>query len=202
VPQTPNQQQRRNPAQRPSGPPQRAPQAPVLEETEQDDQSSEDPFDQAFAGDAEGGYQGQDDDENLPDTFDLSDIAEPEFEVLPAGTYEGYVDSVEYGVSQRSGQPMLTWRIIVARPSDGTDFNLLMHTSFSDKAISRTKQQLLKLKPDLDLKSFRPGDAGETFGGMNVRVVVRVQNNPPNHEFPGKRNQVRELLPAQGSFLS
>jgi len=96
---------------------------------------------------------------------------------------------------------MLTWRIIVARPTDGTDFNLLMHTSFSEKAIARTKQQLVKLLPDMDLANFRPGDAAEIFGGMNVRVVVRIQNNPPNHEFPGKRNQVRELLPAAGSFL-
>jgi hypothetical protein len=162
----------------------------------------EDPFAQALAGEDSQGYVGGDDDEDLPEVFDLSDIAEPVYEVLPAGTYEGYVDNVEYGNSQRSGNPMLTWRIVVARPSDGTDFNLLMHTSFSDKAIARTKQQLIKLKPDLDLKEFRPADSGEVFGGMNVRVVVRIQNNPPNHEFPGKRNQVRELLPAAGSFLS
>lgn len=96
---------------------------------------------------------------------------------------------------------MLTWRIIVAKPPDGTDFPLTMHTSFSEKAISRTVQQLKRLKPDLDLKEFKPYDAGEIFGGMNVRVVVRIQNNPPNHEFPGKRNQIRELLPQAGSFL-
>jgi len=199
----PQQQQRRNPAQPLNRPPQRAPQpAPETEtEPEQEYADPQDPFAQAFAGNEGGGYAAGDD-ENLPDTFDLSDIAEPEFEVLPAGTYEGYVDSVEYGVSQRSGQPMLTWRIVVARPSDGTDFNLLMHTSFSDKAIARTKQQLIRLKPDMDLKEFRPGDAGEIFGGMNVRVVVRIQNNPSNHEFPGKRNQVRELLPSAESFLS
>lgn len=191
----PQQQQRRNPAQPLSSPPQRAQQQP-------DPEPEGDPFAQAF-GQSDGsgsGYQ-SDDDANLPDIFDLSDIAEPEFEVLPAGTYDGYVDSVEYGASQRSGNPMLTWRIVVARPADGTDFNLLMHTSFSEKAIGRTKQQLVKLVPDLDLKSFRPGDAAEIFGGMNVRVVVRIQNNPANHEFPGKRNQVRELLPASGSFL-
>jgi hypothetical protein len=201
MPQTPNQQQRRNPAQAPQGRPQRAPEPPVEETELQDEDLPEDPFAQAFDQGEDNGYQASDE-ENLPDVFDLSDIAEPEFEVLPAGTYEGYVDSVEYGVSQRSGMPMLTWRIVVARPSDGTDFNLLMHTSFSEKAIGRTKQQLVKLKPDLDLKEFRPGDSGEVFGGMTVRVVVRIQNNPPNHEFPGKRNQVRELLPAQGSFLS
>jgi hypothetical protein len=190
----PQQQQRRNPATPLSSSPQRAPQAQPAPELD------EDPFAQSFGGDAGNSYDN--DDENLPDVFDLSDIAEPEFEVLPAGTYDGYVDSVEYGASQRSGNPMLTWRIVVARPSDGTDFNLLMHTSFSDKAIGRTKMQLVKLVPDLDLKSFRPGDAAEIFGGMNVRVVVRIQNNPANHEFPGKRNQVRELLPAAGSFLS
>jgi len=200
MPQPPLQQQRRNPAQPLQQPPRRQQPEPEPETEPESDESSQDPFDQAFAGEDASGYQNGDD-ADLPETFDLSDIPEPVFEVLPAGTYEGYVDTVEYGVSQRSGQPMLTWRIVVARPSDGTDFNLLMHTSFSEKAISRTTQQLKKLKPDLDLKEFRPGDAGEIYGGMNVRVVVRVQNNPSTHEFPGKRNQIRELLPAAGSFL-
>jgi hypothetical protein len=191
----PQQQQRRNPARPVQGAPQRAPQFQPEPEPE------EDPFAQSFQGGGNADY-GDDQDANLPDVFDLSDIAEPEFEVLPAGTYEGYVDSVEYGASQRSGNPMLTWRVVVARPTDGTDFNLSVHTSFSEKAIARTKQQLLKLKPDLDLKTFRPAEANDIFGGMNVRVVVRVQNNPPNHEFPGKRNQVRELLPSAESFIS
>jgi hypothetical protein len=123
------------------------------------------------------------------------------YEVLPAGTYNGYVSSVEYGKSQRSGQPMLTWRLAVPL-EDGTEHPLFMHTSFGEKAISRTKRQIQRLAPGIDLTQFRPGEADQVFGGMDVRIVVRVQNNPPTHEYPGKRNNVRELLPAAESFLS
>jgi hypothetical protein len=141
----------------------------------------------------------------MPDTIDLSDVPDqPEFEVIPQGTYDGTVDSIEYARSQRTSDPMLTWflRVHIHEQEGDRDVPMRLYTSFGERAISRTKRQLQALAPELDLATFRPSQADEIFGGMSVRVRVRVQNNPPTHDYPGRRNNVQSLLPAAEAFVN
>jgi hypothetical protein len=182
------QQVRRNPAQRPGQQPARQ-QAPEPEPQVLDEDLPEAPFGQ----DADG-------EEDLPEVINLEDAPDaPEREVLPAGLYNGYVDTVEYG---RGGKgPMLTWLLRVYRLDDGEEVPLYFWTSFSEGAIGRSKKTLKRLAPDLDFRSFNPHQAQDIFGGMNVRVRVRVRNNPPDHDYPGPQNQVRDIEPAPESFL-
>src|SRR5512143_2858359 len=87
-------QQRRTAATRPARP------------VEEEEEST--PFD-AQAGDEEESFL--ENEGELPEIIDLSDVEATTYEVIPRGIYEGYVDSVEYGICQSKNLPMLTWTL-------------------------------------------------------------------------------------------
>jgi hypothetical protein len=205
----PQQQQvRRNPAQRP-GQAQQPSQRPVQQQAPQQQvapqQPAEDPFAQqgVQSADTDQGYYEQSDAiaGDLPDIINLEDAPDaPERVIIPAGLYQGYVDTVDYGPSN-AGDPMLTWLLRVNDPNTGEEVPLYFWTSFGPKAIGYSKKTIKKLAPDLDFRQFDPHAAQEMFSGMNVRIRVRVKTNGPNHAYPGKQNEVRDIEPLPEQFL-
>lgn len=160
---------------------------------------TEDPFAQADNEAATGA-----DDDDLPDTLDLSDVDEISGrETVPVGTYDAFVETVEYKKSARSGNAMFAWRLRLRLPdSDEYTYSLYYHTTFSAKDIGRTKHAVnVALNGEVDWGNFRPTDVAEALGGCYIRAKVGIQNSP---EY-GKSNTVREILPpaeASGGFAN
>jgi hypothetical protein len=127
-------------------------------------------------------------------SLDLSDVPENlTFEALPPGIYDAIVDNVEFGHSQRSGNPMLTWTFKLQLP-DGRERTQFYHTTLNEQGLPRLKRTLMRLKdyaPEpIDLTKFNPNTAGEKLIGTACRVRLRVQM------YEGqKRNSVNDVLP-------
>lgn len=147
--------------------------------------NTSDPFlDEALdmQGDSDGG-----------EVLDLSEVPDNiAFEVWPSGTYDGVIDDVEYGRSQKSNNPMLTWKIKVTRPSDGKERTMFHHTVLTGDGLSRTKRTLVRVAPDIDLKNFVPARASELLAGKLCQVKVKIQTYEGS-----RRNGISDVLPAR-----
>ena len=161
---------------------------------------AEDPFAHQDAEAAAG--IGGDDLEN--DVFDLSDVeAVAGRELIPAGVYDAYVQSAEYGTSARSGNRMITWDMLLRLPdSQEYTFRQFYHTTFDAKSVGRTKHAInVVLNGDVDWSKTKPTDIADRLGGTYCRVKVRQQNSP---EY-GKSMSIQEVLPpaeAMGGFTN
>jgi len=126
--------------------------------------------------------------------IDLSDVPDQlQYEVLPAGIYRATVDSVEFGYSQRSGNPMLTWTFKL-HLADGRERTQFYHTVLTDQGLPRLKRTIMRLAPfaneEVNLRAFQPEDAGVLFTGTPCRVRLRIQN------YEGQqRNSISDVLP-------
>lgn len=142
-----------------------------------------------------------DDDEELPGVIDLSGVEAATFEVIPKGLYQGYVESVEYGLSQSKDLPMLTWILKIPAaeidPDDDSDKErtLRWYTTLAGDGAGRTKASLAKLDPDLDLSKLVPEEMDEHFGGMDV--MIRVTIRPDRDDRKIKRNNVADVSPVE-----
>ena len=134
--------------------------------------------------------------------LDLDSIDEdaPSMEALPPGVYSCVVENTEYGLSQRSGNPMITWVFRVTDPQYENRL-LFYHTTLHDRTgQSRMKRVLARVVPDVASGKFSPrqfADEGVAIG-MPCRVKVKVR------PYEGqKRNNVTEVLPPTeaGTFL-
>ena len=172
----PQQQLRRNPAQQP------VQQALPLEEPEQ-------PYDPFNEPEAEAGN---------PEVFDLSDVPEsPTFEAIPQGIYDATIDSVTYGMSQRSNNPMLTW-VLKVPLEDGQERTLFYHTTLNGNGLSRTKRSIAQVtsEGEVDWAHFKPTDMETLLPGRDCRIRVRI--GMYNGE---RRNNVSDLMAApEGGF--
>lgn len=194
----PGQAQRPRPAQPQRTATRPAPRPQPVEEPEQEveeeaqEQFEEDPFEQQDEY-AEG--------EVTEDSIiDLSDVPEAvERELLRPGLYNGVINEINFGQSNRSGNPMLTWVINVELPEGGGQ-NVWYHTVMTGDGLSRVKKainQLLAPDEEFDWTHFSAAAVIEQFTGRDCRVRVRIQNSP---EY-GKTNSVADLLsPADTGF--
>jgi hypothetical protein len=132
----------------------------------------------------------------LPTIIDLSDVQAATYEVVPRGLYEGYIDSVEYGLSQSKGLPMLTW--ILKFDHDDKERTLRYYTTLAGDGAGRTKATLARLDPDLDLSALAPEEMDEHFSGMEVRIRVTIR--PDRDDRSIKRNNVADILPLEEGF--
>src|SRR5436190_8681167 len=114
---------------------------------------------------------------------DLGNIQEAKFEPVPRGLYDSEIDSVEYGMSQNSGAPMLTLQIAI---TDGGDYNgrkLYTYWSFSQKALPFTKAAIQRVAPELLQGKFIPqkiADEGLLIGKpCRIRVTVEDYQGEP-----------------------
>lgn len=133
------------------------------------------------------GFEGGDDDEE----FDMSQVAEDSFEVLPAGTYNVTVDEATAKKSS-SGNPMISLQLIV-EDGEYEGRKLFTHVVFSPKTMGMAKRTMNRLGlADLTNGPFKPNqEAADQFVGKRAKAVVKVKM------YEGEQtNEVKKILPA------
>lgn len=147
-------------------------------------------------GNGTGGYESEDD---LPTVLDLSQVKPATFEVVPKGTYPGYIDEVIYGLSQAKNLPMLTFicKFDYGEDDDGApkERTLRYYATLEGDALPRTVAFLNKLKPDLDMAAFEPDNADEIFGGMDVDLRITIR--PDREDRKIRRNNIADIIPVE-----
>lgn len=133
---------------------------------------------------------------DLPEVIDLSEVQAATYEVVPRGIYEGYVESVEYGLSQSKNLPMLTW--VLKFDYNDKERTLRYYTTLSGDGAGRTKATLARLAPDLDLSQLVPADLDEYFAEMEVKIRVTIR--PDRDDRTIKRNNVSDIMPLEEGF--
>jgi len=154
---------------------------------------------------------GSNEDDEVSDDFgdqemDLSEAKIPVFQPLTRGIYPAEVIDIEYGLAKTSNKPKLSWRfgVEVEDPDTGKVHvrQIFMDTSLIPEQQGRVKAYIRTVKPDYDLKHFIPRNVGEELKGYPVRL--RLDIGKPYGTPPKRRNEVKELLPAEelaGAFL-
>jgi hypothetical protein len=186
-----NQAQRPAPKAQPT--PVQEPEADPFEESEdQQGQVNDELFsDQESTEGVEGDTV---DDAFFSTVLDLTDVEEPEFQLLPPGTYDCTIIDVEAGFSSNEN-PMMTWRL-QTQDGQGKNRELRFFTMLTPDGQGRTKKTIRRIVPDYDLASFVPANLGEELAGMECRALVRIR--PYQGE---RRNSVTDLLaPASSGF--
>jgi len=151
--------------------------------------------DQAFDAQADE-PETEETDEELPEIIDLSEVQAASYEVVPRGRYQGYIESVEYGLSQSSNLPMLTW--VLKFEYEEKERTLRFYTTLAGDGAGRSKATLARLDPELDMSTFAPNDADEIFGGMEVMINVTIR--PDRDDRNVKRNNVGDIYPLDEGF--
>lgn len=131
---------------------------------------------------------------------DLSGIAEAKFEAIPKGIYDAEIDTVEFGMSNNSGAPMLTLQIAIRNSEQYNGRKLYTYWSFSQKALPFTKAAILRVAPDLLTQKFSPqavADQGLLLGKpCRVRVTVEDYQGEP-------RSKIAQVLaPSTGDSIN
>lgn len=153
------------------------------------------------------GFVGSDDaeeveDEELPTIIDLSSAKAPDRSVLPRGWYDGYIESVEYGLSQSKGLPMLTFYLKIYTGEVDEDSgeqkerSLRWYLTLTGDGAGNTKASLARLDPELDLSTLEPDAMDEYFSDAQVRVRVTIR--PDRDDRKIKRNNVSDVVPLDG----
>ena len=128
--------------------------------------------------------------ENLVLNLDGVSEEAPQLEALPVGTYECIVDNVEFGNSS-SGNPMITWKFKVVDPQYSNRTLYFHNVLNQDFGLSALKRTLVRVCPDVDLKTFNPAvfcDEGTALG-LPCRVKVKIK------KYKGQyRNNVDDVL--------
>ncbi len=125
---------------------------------------------------------------------DLNEAPDSSFEVLPRGTYDVTVDSVEFGTSS-SGNPMWTW-VLEVNDGEFAGHKLFFHTVFAGKGLARTKKVLSAIAPELFQGPFDPSDPEVTGSLVGKQARARVDVR----KYEGEdRNNVRDILPASNA---
>ena len=136
---------------------------------------------------------GADSDSYVVDLSGVDDYGE--FEVMPRGTYNCQIASLDYDLSQSSGQPMWTTQLEV-EDGEYQGRKLFTHISFSEKALPRTKMTIARIAPQLLEGPFSPETVADegTLLGVRCRAQVKIERyeNKP-------RNKVSNILePVEG----
>lgn len=138
----------------------------------------------------EGVDLGGDDEEGL--VVDMTDVDEDvQYENVPRGIYPVVLQDLEFGFSQRSGNPMWTWVWEV----EGGDYDgrrFWFHTTFNEGGIPRCKRTLARIGSELAEQSFKPEKVALSGVLLGSKARARVDIRP----YKGKpRNNVRDILP-------
>jgi len=141
--------------------------------------------------------------------FNLNEVEESSFEVLPKGTYNAIVEEFEFTTSQSSGSPMIkcVYSIIDGEYVDRKIFDYYVLTGEGAKyALPRLKQLITRVVPEEDSASFNPAKFAESGVIINrqCRITLGIQTQKKGEYKGEKRNNVREILAANSmetSFL-
>jgi len=137
--------------------------------------------------------------ESTPDedlVINMNDVTEQTFEAMPRAVYDTVVDSLEFGYSQKAGNPMWTW-ILEVESGEFIGRKLFFHSTFNEKGLPRTKKTISQVAPELLESEFKPSIIADTgiLIGKRCRAKVSISM------YEGKlRNTVKDLLaPVEGS---
>lgn len=134
--------------------------------------------------------------------MDLSDVSEEiVYEIFPGGKYAAEVSDIEFGESQSSGKPMLTWHVDVeGRTTLGNEMTrtLRYYTVLEGNGLSRLKKLVNALLEEADEEPydwshFKASEIIDMFIGSEVTAVVRVGRDRVDPKI--KRNNISDLLP-------
>lgn len=140
------------------------------------------------------------DQENFVLDLDKVDENKTGFDVMPKGEYECLIDDCEFGYSQSSGAPMITWKFKVVEGEFANRVLFFHNVLNKEFGLALLKKTLVSSGADVPLAGFNPqkfADEGEALG-LPIRVVVGTQ------KYKGElRNTVKDVKPSQeaGSFL-
>lgn len=131
-----------------------------------------------------------DDDDMVIDMSEVSDDTGG-FAVIPRGTYDAIVDDCTFGVSQRSGNKMLTW-VLEITDADHAGRKLFYHSVLTPEQLPRLKKMLQRIAPEELTSTFSPKQVAESgrMCGKPLRVRVDIR------KYEGSdRNNVKDVLP-------
>lgn len=185
--------------------PRRPQRAAAVAEPEEEEQTTavaatdddEDPFEAAAAGGNEAA--GYDDAEDF--TLDMSDVSEEiQFDTFPPGKYPAEISDIEFGTSQSSGKPMLTWHVDVegvTTKGEERTRTMRFYTVLEDTGLSRLKKLVNRLteayeEEPYDWSKFKASEIMDRFVGYEVTAVVRIGRDRVDPKI--KRNNISDLL--------
>src|ERR1700761_5464325 len=127
---------------------------------------------------------------------DLSDTSEEgNFPVLPRGTYPCTVDSLSFGYSQKSNNPMWTW-VFEVESGEFAGRKLYYHTVFNEGGMPRVKRCLARIQGEGDYAksllsgSFNPEKVADEGRLLGARCRVKVDIR----KYEGKnRNDTKDV---------
>lgn len=105
---------------------------------------------------------------------------------------------MEYGLSQNSNLPMLTWT--VKFDYEDKERTLRYYTTLAGDGAGRSKATIARLDPELDLSQLVPEEMDAHFGGLDVMINVTIR--PDRDDRKIKRNNVADLYPLDEGFGS
>ena len=135
--------------------------------------------------------------------MDLSDVSEEiAYELLPPGRYPAEIVEVEFGDSQSSGKPMLTWHFECEGVStEGKEVvrTLRYYTVLEGNGLSRLKKmvnRLLEENEPFDWSHFDANEMAEWGIGRQATALVRVGRDRVDPSI--KRNNISDIFPPEG----
>ena len=126
-------------------------------------------------------------------TFDMTAVEEGTYEIVPKGTYNTIIEQLEYKLSQSSGKPM--WAItLVITDGEYQGRKLFTNISFSEKALSMAKTQILRIAPEVLSSTFNPRKIAES--GDLIGKACRAKTKIEVYEGEEKTRVQTLLAPA------
>lgn len=151
------------------------------------------PFDAAAEAEDEAEEGFMDGEEGLPAIIDLSAVEATTYEPIPRGLYEGWIEGVEYTLSQSKNLPMLVFECKFMY--EEKERTLRYYATLAGDGAGRTKAFLARLDPELDLAELDPYAMDEHFGGAEVKLRITIR--PDREDRSIKRNNIADILPLE-----
>ena len=124
--------------------------------------------------------------------IDMSEVDEnaSSYDPVPQGTYPAFLSEAEFGHSQRSNNPMITWVFEVPEGHEFAGRKFWHHTTITDKGLPRLKKLLSRIAPDVDVSKFDVKNDPPKLVGREARLQITVRM------YQGERtNNVKDVLP-------
>jgi hypothetical protein len=148
--------------------------------------------------DRQGRQEGMGTEEGEGIVVDLSDVGDGKYSPVPRGIYPVTVVTLDYGLSQRSQNPMWTWVWEVEEGHEHAGRKFFYHTVFNEGGMPRVKRTLARIKADGDAQArllsgpFNPQAVADEGILLGARARIRIDIR----RYEGQnRNDVRDVLP-------
>lgn len=137
-------------------------------------------------------------DEQKEQVYDLTtiNVDEPDFPLVPNGTYDAIVENVEFKFSN-AGNAMLKWTFRITQ-NDQNNRMLFLYTVLTvDFHIKLIAKILNRILPEYDIQTFKPKTFAETgvILGKPCKIKVKVEESMNKQtKKMEKRSNVKDVL--------